>query len=85
MHFSALPAISPSGHQDSQFRADQFSLCGLLASLAIRLSESVFMTTTSSTNASGLFSLCLVLGFLIALALTNGLIDRLAWAVGGGW
>jgi hypothetical protein len=33
--------------------------------------------TTSSTNASGLFSLCLVLGFLIALALTNGLIERL--------
>ncbi len=41
--------------------------------------------TTSSTNASGLFALALVLGFLIALALTSGLIDRLAWAVGGGW
>ena len=40
--------------------------------------------TTSSTNASGLFVIILVLGFLIALALTNGLIDRLAWAVGGG-
>jgi hypothetical protein len=33
--------------------------------------------TTSSTNASGLFSLALVLGFLLALALTNGLIERL--------
>ncbi len=41
--------------------------------------------TTSSTNATGLFSLALVLGFLIALAVMNGLIDRLAWAVGGGW
>ena len=41
--------------------------------------------TTSSTNASGLFALCLVLGFLIALALTSGLIDRLAWQIGGGW
>jgi hypothetical protein len=41
--------------------------------------------TTTSSNASGLFSLALVLGFLLALAVMNGLIDRLAWAVGGGW
>jgi hypothetical protein len=41
--------------------------------------------TTSSTNASGLFSICLVLGFLLALAFTNGLIDRLAWHFGGGF
>ena len=46
--------------------------------------ERIQMTpTTSSTNASGLFALALVLGFLIALATVSGLIDRLAWAVGG--
>ena len=43
------------------------------------------MNTNTTTDASGLFSLCLVLGFLLALAFTNGLIDRLAWAVGGGF
>jgi hypothetical protein len=35
------------------------------------------MTTTSTTNASGLFAVVLVLGFLLALALTSGLIERL--------
>jgi hypothetical protein len=35
------------------------------------------MNSNVSTNASGLFALCLVLGFLLALALTNGLIERL--------
>jgi hypothetical protein len=43
------------------------------------------VNTNTTTDASGLFSLCLVLGFLLALALTNGLIDRLAWQFGGGW
>jgi hypothetical protein len=41
--------------------------------------------TTTSSNASGLFSLALVLGFLLALAVMNGLIDRLAWAFGAGF
>jgi hypothetical protein len=43
------------------------------------------VSTHVSANASGLFSLCLVLGFVIGLAVVSGLIDRLAWAVGGGW
>jgi hypothetical protein len=41
--------------------------------------------TTSSTNASGLFAVLLVLAFMGGLALLNLVIDRLAWAVGGGW
>ena len=39
----------------------------------------------TTTNASGLFAAIWVGVFIAAVIVASGLIDRLAWAVGGGW